>query len=379
MTGRRNFAIYAITRHGVEIAARLRSALGEADVFVSQRVRETAGFPCLELPLPMGPTLRRTWAEYDCHVHVISVGAVVRMLAPLIEDKKTDPAVVCVDDAGRFAVALLSGHVGRGNAFTERVAAALGAQSVVTTASDVQGTLTVDILGRELGWVLDHPDRNVTAGCAAVVNEEPVLVVQETGSADWWPAGRALPPGVHLAHSLEGVDPAAWSMLLVVSDRDLRRSHPGHYHRSVVYRPPSLVLGVGCDRGTPLEVLAHGVDEVLAEHQLCERSVYALATIDLKADEPAIVELCRQRRWELRLFSAAELDAVAGIQNPSEVARRHVGTRSVAEAACLLAAGASELCVAKRKYARTDHRHNVTVAVARRPGTSKQEVQHVAR
>jgi len=109
------------------------------------------------------------------------VGAVVRMIAPLLKDKKTDPAVVCVDDDARYAICVLSGHVGRGNAYTDRIAALLEAQAVITTASDVRGTLTVDILGRELGWTLDDPDRNVTRGSAAVVNAQPVAFVQEAG------------------------------------------------------------------------------------------------------------------------------------------------------------------------------------------------------
>src|SRR5215468_9232954 len=103
----------------------------------------------------MGPLLADSFTAYDCHVFVISVGAVVRMVAPLLKNKKVDPAIVCVDDAARFSICVLSGHVGRGNAFTDRVAEALGAVAVVTTASDAIGTLTVDILGRELGWKLD--------------------------------------------------------------------------------------------------------------------------------------------------------------------------------------------------------------------------------
>src|SRR5207244_10895888 len=139
-----------------------------ADLYVSRKLQSLASEGALPLPLPMGPLLSETFTKYDCHVFLISVGAVVRMIAPLLKDKKIDPAVVCVDDAARFAICVLSGHVGRGNFFTDRVAEILGSQSVVTTASDAIGTLTVDILGREFGWKLDPPDRNVTRGCAAV-------------------------------------------------------------------------------------------------------------------------------------------------------------------------------------------------------------------
>ena len=149
---------------------------------------------------------RRTFADYDGHVFVLAVGATVRLVAPLLEDKRTDPAVVCLDEAGRFAVALLSGHAGGGNALAAEVAGAVGATPVVTTASDAQGTLRVDLLGRELGWTLEDPRGNATRAAAAVVNGEPVLVADEAGGGAWWPAGAPLPANVAVAPSLDGVD-----------------------------------------------------------------------------------------------------------------------------------------------------------------------------
>jgi cobalt-precorrin 5A hydrolase len=272
-----------------------------------------------------------------------------------------------VDDAARFSICVLSGHVGRGNAFTERVAALLGAQPVVTTASDALGTLTVDILGRELGWTLDDPDRNVTRGCAAVVNAAPVLFVQETGEPSFWPEGTPLPPGVRYATSLDGVDPDAWEILLIATDRDLSRSHPAHLERAVVYRPKSLVLGLGCDRGAPLAMVERGVERLLAEHGLSARSVKAIATIDKKADEEALLALSARRGWPLVTFTAEELDRTEGIENPSETVKKHVGARGVAEPAALRAAGAARLLVPKRAYTEEGVGRSMTLAVARIP------------
>src|SRR5579883_1810583 len=293
---RKPFAIYAITRHGLEIATRLAETFTNADTYVSEKLLATARQEpklanALALKLPMGPALAETFFAYDCHIFIISVGAVVRMIAPLLKNKKVDPAVVCIDDAARFSICVLSGHVGRGNVFTERVATALGAQSVVTTASDAIGTLTVDILGRDLGWTLDDMDRNVTRACAAAVNAAKVLFVQETGEPSFWPEDKPLPEGVAYATSLEGVDPRAWEILLVATDRDVARTHPEHHANAVVYRPKSLVVGIGCDRGTPAELVARGVDKLLAEHGLSAKSVRAIATIDKKSDEPALLAL----------------------------------------------------------------------------------------
>jgi cobalt-precorrin 5A hydrolase len=361
---RKPFAVYAITKHGVRIAERLGAALPGAVLFVSEKLLAQAP-QARPMPLPMGPLLKDTFPAYECHVFVISVGAVVRMVAPLLQNKKIDPAVVCVDDAARFAICVLSGHVGRGNAFTERVAEAIGAQPVVTTASDVTGTLTVDILGREFGWTLDDADRNVTRGCAAVVNQAPVLFVQETGEPTWWPLDKALPAGVRYATSLEDVDPATWEILLIATDRDVRQTHEAHWRNAVVYRPKSLVLGLGCDRGAAADMIARGVDTLLAEHGLSPKSVKAIATIDKKMDEPGLRALSADRGWPMMTFTAQQLDIVPGIENPSDKVRQHVGTRGVAEPAALLAAEAAQLLVPKRIYTESGAGRSMTLAAAR--------------
>jgi cobalt-precorrin 5A hydrolase len=372
---RRPFAVYAITRHGVKIAERVTAGLEGADLFVSEKLFDQAPAGARRMPLPMGPLLADTFLAYDCHLFIISVGAVVRMIAPLLGNKKVDPAVLCVDDASRFTICVLSGHVGRGNAFTDRVAGILGNQPVITTASDALGTLTVDILGRELGWVLDDLDRNVTRGCAAVVNATPVLFVQETGEPTWWPAGKPLPEGVRYATSLEGVDPGAFEILLIASDRDVRASHPAHWHNSVVYRPKSLVLGIGCDRDTPIDLVERGVAALLERHGLSAKSVKEVATVDRKQDEPALLALCQKHSWPLRTYTAAQLDAVPGIENPSATVQRHVGTRGVSEPAALLAAGAERLTVPKQIYTEPGAGRSMTLAVARIPFPER-EVNH---
>jgi cobalt-precorrin 5A hydrolase len=367
---RRSYAVHAITRHGVDLARRIVSELPDADLFVSEKLASLAPATARSFRLPMGPFLADTFAAYDAHVFVISVGAVVRMIAPLLRDKKIDPAVVCVDDAGRFSICVLSGHVGRGNVFTERVAKALGATPVVTTASDALGTLTVDILARDLGWTLDDVDRNVTRACAAVVNETRVLFVQETGEPTWWPLDKALPKGVEYATSLDGVDPDDYEMLLIASARDVARTHPRHFARSVVYRPKSLVLGIGCDRDTPLSLIERGIESILGAHDLSSKAVRSLATIDKKGDEHALLALSESRRWPLELFEARALDALEeadGVESPSERVKAFVGTRGVCEPAALLASGAKRLLVAKQRYTEAGAGRSMTLAVAEIP------------
>jgi cobalt-precorrin 5A hydrolase len=374
---RKRYAVYAITRHGIEIAKRLTSQVEGIDLYVSQKLMSAAPAGALTLPLPMGPTLNETFTAYDCHIFIISVGAVVRMIAPLMQNKKVDPAVICIDDACKFAICVLSGHVGRGNIFTEKIASAVDAQPVITTASDVIGTLTVDILGRDFGWTLDDPDRNVTRGCAAVVNSEKVLFVQETGEPNWWPQEKPLPNGVTYTTQLEGVAPEQFEILLIASDRDLHATHPMHWHNSVIYRPKSLVVGMGCDRNADPAMVERGFLHLLEKNQLSVKSVKEIGTIDVKKDEPAFLQLCEKYGWHLRTFTANELDGVAGIENPSETVKRFVGTRGVSEASALLAAGADKLLVPKQIYTEPDAGRSMTFAVARIPFPSRMEPQNV--
>ncbi|EMF84380.1 cobalamin biosynthesis protein [Leptospira weilii serovar Topaz str. LT2116] len=365
---RKPYSVFVITKHGLEIAKRIQSAWTEVDLFVSSKFIQEAPPNSKPLSLPMDQTLREIFRKYDCHIFIISVGAVVRMIAPLLENKKVDPAVLCVDDRANFSICVLSGHVGKGNFFTEKLAQTLSNIPVITTASDVSGTLTVDILGRELGWVLEHPDRNVTRGCAAVVNEARVLFVQETGEPNWWPLDKNLPKGVEYSVSLNQVRPEDYEILLIATDRNnLQKTHQKHYDNSILYHPKSLILGLGCDRNIPLETVENGIYKVLNENGLAIQSVKAIASVDLKKDESAFLSLSLKYDWELFTFSSEELDRVSRIQSPSKTVKNFVGTKSVSEAASLLASGADSLLVPKQKYKESPNGKNLTIAISRIP------------
>jgi cobalt-precorrin 5A hydrolase len=176
---------------------------------------------------------------YDQIVFFVSLGAVVRLIAPHLRTKDEDPGVVVVDDAAQFVIPVLSGHVGGANAWAERIAALLGATPVLTTASDVGRTIPVDILGRELGWKVEAPKINITRVSAHVVNGEPIAVVQEAGSPNWWTRPTPLPANIHRFERLAEVDlerfkAVLWITWAPVDDARWQQLH----ERLVVYRPP---------------------------------------------------------------------------------------------------------------------------------------------
>ena len=284
--------------------------------------------------------LAAAWRDSDGIVCFLATGATVRLIAPLLADKHTDPGVVCVDEAGRFAVALCGGHAGGANALTERVAHVLDATPVITTATDAVGITPLDTLGADLGFHLADPTA-VAGVTGKALAGRPVMVRSDAT----WPL-----PALPAAASAAGDEKP---IVLTVSDRSDAAG-------DLVYRPPSLVVGVGASRGAPAEEISGLVD--LALDGLAHESVRAIATADVKADEPGILAVAAARGWAVETFSAAELSTV-DVPNPSEVVRAAVGTPSVAEAAALYAAGRygrrADLVVPKRVGTMA------TVAVAR--------------
>lgn len=238
--------IVAITRHGAAQATELARHLPQAGICTAEKFAAT--FAGLSNPVraysgALRDEIGPLFAGFDQLIFFVSLGAVVRLVAPHLKNKDVDPGITVVDDAGQFVIPVLSGHVGGANAMAERVAGLIGATPVVTTASDVGKTIPVDILGRELGWKVEAPKINITRVSAAVVNEELVAVVQEAGSAHWWTRPTPLPASIHRFSRLEDVDLTRFKAVLWITDAEVTPVHWAQWHeRLVVYRPP---LGQG--------------------------------------------------------------------------------------------------------------------------------------
>jgi cobalt-precorrin 5A hydrolase/precorrin-3B C17-methyltransferase len=320
-------ALVAATARGTQLAEALAPSLPDAELF-RERPRQAVA---------------RGFAEADALVCFMATGVAVRLAASHLRDKHSDPAVVCVDDGARYVVALCGGHEGGANELAERVAGLLGAEPVVTTASDRLGLPALGSLGSEHGLKL-APGSDVAAVASALVSGIPVELWADVQV----PLG-PLAPGVVAVEELPRTGP-----LIAITDRLVELPAP-----HVLYRPESLVVGIGASRGCAREELVDLVDRTLDHARLSADSVAGFASIDLKADEPALIALGASQRRPLTFFAAEELAAVSA-PNPSEVVRRAVGTPSVAEAAALLGANAPRLLVEKRTSP------HATMAVARR-------------
>ncbi len=396
-------AVIALSKWGAELAGRLSEAFGnDAALYLDRRFADLPGDghqpPATLFDLPLRPVLGKVWDEFEAVVLFLPVGAAVRLAAPLLQDKRRDPALVCVDDGGRFAVSVLSGHIGGADALARRVAAALGAEAVVTSGSHATGTLAVDMLGREFGWKVQADSDSITRASAAVVNREPVGVFQDSGERDWWQSDGPLPENITVHSTLESLSRSGCSAALVISDNadpfieseQAVREAVGAVHL-ILYRPRTLVAGMGCRRGVPLPELEKHLTETFRVCNLAIGSLSCIATATLKQDEPGLQRLAEKYGVPLVAFGSDELNGVFEnsesqlpdpqepsrtqgasptgsdadmdrvILHPSVNARRLVGVWGVAEPSALLASGAGRLVVSKQAAARC------TLAVARIP------------
>ena len=331
-------AIIALTPRGHELGCRLAQALGRGEPLLAQGcARQT-----LEELFRAGRPL----------VCIMALGIVVRILGPLAQDKRTDPPVVVLDEAGRFAVSVLGGHIAGANDLAKEAAQALGAVPVITTASEALGLPALDLIGRRLRWKIER-EEHLTEVTAAFVRGETIAVYQDAGCRDWWQDFGEWPAKFQ---RIKTWPQSHWAGVLVISDLWC----PELRYPTVVYRPPTLVLGVGCRRGVPCEEIEMLFQYICQTHGFSPLSLGIVATATLKANEPGLVEFANRHGVPMRGFTLEELASVSDLPTPSEIVRAKIGIAGVAEPAALLAASTTQLLMPKHRGKR------VTLALARR-------------
>ena len=264
-----------------------------------------------------------------------AVGIAVRSIAPYVRDKRTDPAVLSVDELGKFVIPLLSGHIGRANELALRLAEAIGAIPVVTTATDINGKFSVDAWAARQGLFMDSM-RAAKAVSAAILERTVPLCCD-------FPVTGTLPPGTAAGDSGDVGICISW-----------KKKRP--FAETLLLVPSVLHLGLGCRRGTSEEAIREAVERVLDEYHIHPKAIKCAASIDLKQDEPGLLACCEQQGWPVAFYSAEALRALEGDFTASERVLRITGVDNVCERAAML--GAHRLVVRKTAH------HGVTVALA---------------
>jgi cobalt-precorrin 5A hydrolase len=341
----RPIKILALTPMGAALARRLGQDLPGARCCLPRSLAGETDAPAFER---LGAAFREAFERGENLVCIMAAGIVVRGIAPYLKNKAADPAVVVVDEAGRFAVSLLAGHLGGANDLARQVAAALGGTAVITTASDVHGLPALDVEAVAQGLTIENlPEVRLIQ--MALMEGRPVRVVDPQGFLNElvsaYPELFTSEPDLNRALARSG--PTVY-----VGFRE--RPWPPAWLR---LRPRNLLAGMGCHQGTPAAELLDFIKLTFRQEGLSLLSLKALATIEAKKAEPGLRQAARSLGVEFLWFTAADLEAVP-VPNPSPLVARHLGVMSVSEAAALKAGGA-ELIVPKRKGA------NATLAVAR--------------
>ncbi|MDR0709411.1 MAG: cobalamin biosynthesis protein [Spirochaetaceae bacterium] len=277
----------------------------------------------------------------DALVFIGAAGIAVRAIAPFLRSKAEDPAVAVIDEKGRWAVSLLSGHLGGANALAMEIAELLGAQPVITTATDINGVFAADLWAKANGLVIGGMEEARDISMRLLEGEEVLLL------SDFPIAGKN-PRGIRVIGA--GAEEAEEAGIRVSIYRD-----GGNSLRLI---PRCVYLGVGCRSGVSREAVYHAITEALSREAIDIRGVAALATIDIKKEEPALTEICRQKEWPLLCYTAEELKAAGNGFTSSAFVFSAVGVDNVCERAAFLASQSGDMLA--RKFAAG----GVTVAAA---------------
>lgn len=343
-------AVLAITKNGVSIGLRLKEFFPTWEIFAPSKF-SNGNKEIVWYSDTTSEKIVELFKNNNALICLFSLGAVIRLIAPYLKDKKTDPAVIVIDDKASFVISVLSGHLGGANELTQIIAQKLDAISIITTAADVNKTIAVDLVGREFGWKIDD-DSTVTKISAHMINEENIGVYQEAGKMNWC---KELPKNVKIYHSLEEIKNSDSKGYLIISDKILEGDF---LKNSVVYRPPSLVVGIGLHWDTSKEIIKEGLDFCLQKFKLSEKSIAKLVSIKKPEDVKGLVDIGKEMGITVEYVNREELAEISA-PNPSDTVKAFEGTSSVSEAAAIKVSG-GELIVEKQKFP-----PNLTIAIAR--------------
>ena len=347
-------AILAITKNGISIALSLKKQFPSWRIFAPSKFLNNDS----QIDWFDDSTTAKVGDLFKTHealICIFSLGAVIRLVSPYMKDKKTDPAVVVIDDTGKFVISTLSGHLGGANQLTDDIAKKLGATAVITTAADVNKTIAVDLVGKEFGWKIDD-DSTVTRVSAFMVNEEKIGVFQDAGEKDWWTPKKEFPKNVTIYNSVEELRNSNSKGYLIITDKEITDKEL--LKNAVVYRPKTLVVGVGLHWDTSKDIIKEGIEFCMKKFNLAQKSIAKFSSIKKESDVVGLQELAKEWNVPVDYFGKEQLAQIA-IPNPSETVQAFEGTPSVSEASAIRSSG-GKLVVEKQKFP-----PNLTVAIAR--------------
>ena len=344
-------SVLAITKNGINIGEKLKELFPNWDIFVPSKL-SNENKSITWYSEPTSDKIIELFKNSNALICLFSLGAVIRLIAPHLKDKKTDPAVIVIDDKMTFVISVLSGHIGGANELTQEISEKLNALPVITTAADVNKTIVVDLVGRQFGWKIDD-ETTVTKISAHMVNSEPIGVFQQTGNTKWY---KELPKNVTIYDNLEELKKSNSKAHLIISDAIIDDELA---QESVIYRPQSLVIGIGLHWDTTKDTIREGIEDCLGKFNLSSKCIAKLVSIKKPEDVQGLIDLGREMEIPVEYVDREELAEII-TPNPSSTVKAFEGTASVSEAAAIKVSN-GKLIVEKQKFP-----PNLTIAIARK-------------
>ena len=334
----RNIACIAFSDRGYELAQHIARTLGGTADRSGSLPESSARDATQDGPIDVHSWTAKHFQQADALIYVGAAGIAVRAIAPHLEDKTTDPAVVVMDERALHVIPILSGHLGGANDLAREICAITGSDCVITTATDVNGVFAVDEWSKRQNCVLLEREKIMHISGTLLAGGRISVYSR-------WPIAGKVPNGIDLIsidaepyaydqeEEMEG-DPGFDTNDIDVSlDTEVVGRHPLHLV------PQICVLGVGCRRGTSAEAIEERLFDVLEATCVHPAAICAVATIDLKKDEPGLIRFCEEHGWELLTYTSQELQGTPGTFTPSAFVSSITGVDNVCERAAVLASG----------------------------------------
>ncbi len=354
-------AIWAITPNGKTLGKKIQAGLKDygpgvdqnfscdAVLFISEKLDCKSSEKQNSIVFKnLGQAIKDKFNLFQGHVFIFSTGIAVRLMAPLLNSKITDPAVVVMDDKAIHAISLLSGHLGGANELACIMGSITGAKPVITTATDTNLLPSIDMIAKKAGLYIETPDCIKQINMAFLTGEkiclhDPLNLVKPYLPVSFWDENKVR--GLNREH-----------LFCSYRVRPVSRE-------TFILRPRVLCVGIGCNRGTTKEEIEEFLNMVFKKQGLSTNSIKKIASTEVKRDEKGLLALSEKMQVGLDFYSKEQLNSVTNIQTPSEIVEKHLGVKSVCEAAAILSAeklssGRGELILPKQKN------KDVTIAVA---------------
>jgi cobalt-precorrin 5A hydrolase len=347
-------AIWSITPNGLSLGTKISRSIKESLHFTSKKILpiDLADKEKVIVFEKLSDEIEKQFNEFSGHVFIFSTGIAIRIIAPMLKSKIVDPGVVVIDDNGNNVISLLSGHLGGANSLAIKISKIINANPVITTATDTNLLPAIDLIAQESGLHIETPENIKHINMAFLMGEEVNLF-------DPLELIKAKLPNTTRVKTLE--DRATPQNIF--DNKPLCAaiycSHETKYvsRETLILRPRILSVGIGCNRGTSCDTIQQLLLFVLKKEGLSVNCIQQFATTNVKEDEKGLLMLSREMNIPLVFYDKNELNSVTTIENPSKMAEKHLGVKSVCEAAAILASN-GKLIVPKKKN------KDVTIAVA---------------